>query len=261
MGRKYFVNSGGNNQGPFELEMIVSKVKENTLKATDYIYIDEKEEWVLICQHPEFTNIFSGQEPEKPVNHTNGKADHHPSEQAEWYVLKDKNRFGPLSFADVVKMLQDKSLFEYDYAWRNGMENWQRIAELADFSHDRIRVLFENAPSSSEVFFRRKFKRTPYECQVVIHDNSKVWKGNTMELSEGGASLVMENAMLLPGQSIYVHFKPGPATKPFNVLCEIVNKRFQKGVKDAGSPLVYGVRFINIHKQDRDDIKMSSSAA
>src|SRR5579863_5244605 len=102
------------------------------------------------------------------------------------------------------------------------MESWKLIAELPDFAPEKIReMLDKNQKTQAQIFHRRRFRRFNYECPVIAHDNAQVWKGKTVELSEGGAGVVMENAMLLPGQNVYLHFKPGDSSKPFNVLCEI----------------------------------------
>jgi hypothetical protein len=175
-----------------------------------------------------------------------------------WYILRGEERQGPFEFTDVVRLLQEKIIFEYDFVWRNGMENWIRIAEVQDFSPDAIRSVLK---ADKDIFVRRKHARLMYECPLVAHDNKSFWPGYTLEISEGGAGVVIENAMLLPSQNIYLHFKPGSHTKPFNVLCEVVSKKYIQNVKDRLDPMVYGVKFINIPKQEKDLIKVLSLQA
>jgi hypothetical protein len=295
-GRKYFVNDGSTNLGPWDVTTIVEKVEALELKATDYLYLDDKDEWVMICQYPEFIETVAAKKTptgkpttaptsrpttttklDAPVPKNTGdvvafgektsvaQRESKPEAQTnEWYVLKGKNRYGPFPFFDVLRMLQEKALFEFDYVWKPGLETWNRIAEVPDFHPDHVRKLFEQQDSETFtplLFFRRRHPRNYYECPVIVHDNAKVWKGATVEISEGGAGVVMENAMVLPGQNIYLHFKPGPDTQPFNVLCEVVSKKYAKGVKDKSTPIQYGLKFINIQKQDRDALKQVTRAA
>jgi hypothetical protein len=257
LNKKFFVNNGGQNLGPFDLEMIFQKVSDEELKATDHIYLEDKDEWILICQHPEFKPIAKVEAPIAELPQETGISND------EWFVLKGKNRYGPYPYAEMIKMLQDKIIFEFDYTWRQGLSNWLRLAEVEEFAADRVRTMIHELGKSSvaEVFSKRKHPRSSYECPVVIHDNTRVWKGKSIEVSEGGAGLIMENAMILPGQSVYLHFKPGPNSKPFNVLCEVVSKRYVKGIKDKNTPIVYGIKFINIQKQDKDELKTLSAAA
>jgi hypothetical protein len=316
--KKYFVNNGGQNLGPYEMDAIISMVDKAELKATDHVYVEEKSDWVMICQHPEFLARFEKEKPKgklgipgamavppqpsgkgevdtmqpaarglvnevikhvdlthdsdfevHTITHTNTQTQTKKNiavptgtGEQEWYVLKGKDRFGPFSYLDLVHMLQEKSLFEYDYVWRQGMATWARIAESTEFTPDRIRELVAKGDSKvTQVFFRRRHDRWKYECPLIVHDNTRIWKGRTQELSEGGAGVIMENAMLVPGQNIYIHFKPGSQSKPFNVLCEVVSKKYIQGVRVPDAPIVYGLKFINIHKQDRDELKSLQDAA
>jgi hypothetical protein len=301
--KKYFVNNGGQNVGPYEMDDIVARVERAELKATDHVYDETKSDWVMICQHPEFLARVEVKKPlgkmpaPTPDNvsaepsirvaepsikhvdltqdrsmelthtntHTNSKkhiAVPTGTGDQEWYVLRGKDRFGPFAYLDLIHMLQEKSLFEYDYVWKQGMATWARIAESGDFRPEVIRELVANADGrNNNIFFRRRHDRWRYQCPIIVHDNTKIWKGVTQELSEGGAGVMMENALLVPGQNVYIHFKPGSQSKPFNVLCEVVSKKYVKGVKESDAPIVYGLKFINIQKQDKEELKTLQEAA
>jgi len=278
--KKFFVNSNGQLVGPYELPTLLSKVDSGELKATDYMYLEAQDDWVLICTHPKFLATHQAAKPNPlknqsaPVPREMGDSTAfgektvvaqarakptavEPSKETdEWYVLKGKNRYGPFPYLDLLRMLQEKAVFEFDYVWHQGLETWKRIAEVPKFTAEAIREAM-NAQEvlEAQVFFRRCHERAEYECPVIIHDNQRVWKGKSLQISEGGAGVLMENAMMLPGQNVYLHFKPSPHSKAFNVLCEIVSKRYVKGVKNKDAPLLYGIKFINIHKQDREAIK------
>lgn len=181
-------------------------------------------------------------------HHANSESRTTTNPDDEWYVLKWDNRYGPFAMVDVVKMLQDKSVFEFDYVWKPGFESWTRIAELPQFAADQIRGLKSSKmPELSEVFFRRRHARTKYNGSIVIHDNHGVWKGESFEVSEGGAGVIINNALLLPGQKLFLHFKPGDGVPSFNATCEVVSKKYIKGVKNKEAPICYGVKFIEIN--------------
>ncbi len=175
----------------------------------------------------------------------------------EWYILKWDNKYGPFSFLEVVKMLQAKSIFEFDYIWKNGQENWQRIAELSIFEPTQVRNLYDKSedPDIKNIFFRRRHERKNFNGSIIIHDNEHVWKGDAIEISEGGAGIVVNNAMINPGEKIYLHFKPGDSVPPFNAICEVVSKKFSKEVTDRNAPVKYGVRFLKINANSLGLIK------
>lgn len=261
---KFVVNAGGSNVGPFDFATIISKVKGGELNATDQMCEAGQSNWVMICQHPDFASAFQAADtasPSQPTLVSSGGGAQAPDDGSSiWFILKNGERFGPFPYGEIIKMLQDKNLFEFDYVWREGMEEWLRVAELSEFSTANVREYMKGlGREKHDVFYRRKHPRSDYECEVIAHDNSKVWRGKSVELSQEGAAVVMENATLVPGQNVYLHFRPGPSSRPFNVLCEIVSKRYQK-VKNNSSPIVYGIKFINITKSDKDELRSLKAA-
>lgn len=175
----------------------------------------------------------------------------------EWYILKWDNKYGPFSYIEIVKMLQGKSVFEFDYIWKNGQENWKRIAEVSDFDSKNIVKLFEQKedPTVKDSFFRRRHERTTFNGSIIIHDNDKVWKGEAIEISEGGAGIVMQNSLIKPGEKVFLHVKPGDNVPPFNAICEVVSKKFSKDINGREAPVKYGVKFLKIHSAHLDSIK------
>lgn len=175
----------------------------------------------------------------------------------EWYILKWDNKYGPFSYVEVVKMLQGKSVFEFDYIWKNGQDNWKRIAEVDQFDSHKIKALYEQKedPAVKDSFFRRRHERKNFNGSIIIHDNDKVWKGEAIEISEGGAGIVMNNSLIKPGEKVFLHVKPGDNVPPFNAICEVVSKKFLKGVNDREASVKYGVKFLKIHSTHLDSIK------
>ena len=97
-----------------------------------------------------------------------------------------------------------------------------------------------------ESFLLRRFARKRIEQDALIHDNQKAWIGRTFEGSEAGCGIVVRNALLSPGQVIQVHFGAVTDLPPFNALCEVVSKKFVREVRDARTPVVYGLKFLQI---------------
>jgi hypothetical protein len=58
--KTFFVNNGEANLGPFDMPTIVAMVNRLEIRATDHLCVDtEKDEWVMVCQHPDFVAIVS----------------------------------------------------------------------------------------------------------------------------------------------------------------------------------------------------------
>lgn len=261
----FYVSHSGHQMGPYQVQDILQLLTTGTLSPVDYVYDDAKADWVLFLDHEVLAEKVKALKPKAPpkpgpaaVAHVEAHAPtvhkvdvpkHIPAPLAElmgqeWFVLKGENRFGPFAYVDVMKMLQQGVIFEFDFVWYQGLETWSRIAELPAFSKDNVKTLKDTVlPELSEVFFRRRHKRVQYGATVLVHDNKSVWKGKGVEISEGGAGIVMDNALCVPGQQLFLHFKPGDGVPPFNAICEIVSKGFTGEVKDPKAPIKYGVKF------------------
>lgn len=275
MQSKYYVSHSSQQMGPYSVDEIVSLVSEGTLSPLDYIYDESKADWMTFLEHPalgEKVKALKPKAPPKPKEHEREakvhKLEHKRSKNSdiapelqksfdhEWFVLKGENKFGPFAYTDVVKMLQQGAIFEFDFVWHEGMNGWSRVAEVSEFTKDHLRQLKESAmPEISEVFFRRRYRRVNYGGTIIVHDNKKVWKGQAMEISEGGAGVVMENAMLVPGQELYLHFKPGDGVPPFNAICEVVSKEYVSDLRSRTAPIKYGLKFKTLSSETQKFLK------
>jgi hypothetical protein len=261
---KYLVSHQGQESGPHTLEEIVAKVRGKELELFDYIYSEEKQDWVLLMEHTELAAKLKSNKPPRPPQTTEVKAEpiimkpkllpvEAPAQDAhamnEWFLLKGENKFGPFAYEDVVKMLQQKVVFPFDFIWHAGLESWKRVAEMAEFAEENIRTLFNANGKHKDVFVGRRHKRRKFNGRMIIHDNLTLWKGEGFEISKGGVGISMQNALVVPGQQVFVHFTGEGEFPAFNAVCEVVSKKF---VNDA-SPVQYGLRFLSLSQEVQDE--------
>jgi hypothetical protein len=265
----FYVSHNGDQLGPWSQPEITKRLKARELSWNDYVFDSAKNDWVFIMDHPQFTEAYkvasAKPEPPKPkappkqevaeakASKSNDSGLSAPKQDKEWFVLKSENRYGPFSHLEIVRMLQEKNIFEFDYVWNQAMANWKRVAEVEEFGPEKIKALQESGRGEvQEVFFRRRHARAHYGASIIVHNNKKVWKGESVELSSGGAGLVIDNHEFQPGQTLFLHFKPGDGVPPFNAICTIVSKQ----VPAAGSKtLRYGVKFTSINRNIQESIK------
>ena len=257
---RFYLTQNGKPVGPWALNEIIKNLKSNGLAWTDYLYDEAKQDWVLLMDHPALLSHFretggvsaKGATPSPKNPQSKGKPEE-LSNDKEWFVLKDENKYGPFTFVDLVKMLQDKNLYEFDYIWNSGFTNWKRVSECEEFRPEKVRALRGSGhPEIEEVFFRRRHARARYGASLVVHNNQKVWKGESLEISPGGCGLFIENSLLEPGQTLFLHFKAGDGVPPFNAICQIVSKQMST---NGSAQVKYGVKFTSISRQVQLAIK------
>lgn len=254
---KFYLTQNGKPVGPWSSDDILSKLSAKSLSWTDYLYDEAKQDWVLLMDHPSFVGHFrelaNAPAAEDTVVQRDEKPDASFSREKEWFILKGDNKYGPFPFLELLKMLQEKSLFEFDYVWNVKFSNWKRVSECEEFRPEKVKALKDSGHAEvEEVFFRRRHARASYGASLVVHDNKKVWKGESLEISPGGCGLVIDNSGLEPGQNLFLHFKAGDGVPPFNAICQIVSKHSS----EPGQQWVrYGVKFTSISRQVQLAIK------
>ena len=244
---RYIVHHLGNQKGPWSVQEIGERLEKKELEWTDYIFDEQKRDWVMLLDHEVFAEQFKKWR--QPVTSVASKP---PADNGEWYILRDENKYGPFLYLELIKMLQEKKLFEFDYVWnRQKMDSWKRISEVDDFGPEKIRQVKDNGgPDIKDVFYRRRHGRAKYGASILLHNNKEVWQGHSMEVSAGGAGLVIEANDIQVGQSLFLHFKAGDGVPPFNAVCTIVSKHPGKG-----KSVRYGIKFTSISQSIQQALK------
>ncbi|MFP5518488.1 MAG: GYF domain-containing protein [Bdellovibrionia bacterium] len=258
MSSKYHLSIQGNSTGPFTPEEIYAKIQSQNASWTDYVFDDSKNDWIMLLEHPTFAPYLTSyaNKTESPETFTETQPPEHAPTAKAWFILKDGNNFGPFSKLELVKMLQSKQLFEYDFVWHDQMSAWQRVSDCEDFKPESIKALKESGLSEvAEVFFRRRHARAKYGCSLIVHNSKAVYKGKSLEISAGGAGVIIENPNFEVGTSLFMHFKPGDGVPPFNALCEIVNKTQLRNIPHGpNTPVKYGVKFTSVSHEIKESL-------
>ncbi|MGE4132585.1 MAG: GYF domain-containing protein [Bdellovibrionales bacterium] len=271
--KKYKVSQQGQEQGPFALSEIVAKIRAKELELFDYVFDEGQQDWILLMEHAETTAALKSNKPARPAATTttttepkaeaktetaelpptiptkSKKTTGSPHDIHEWFVLKGDHRFGPFEYAEIIRMLQQKVVYPFDFIWHAGLADWTRLTELPEFSTTSVKTLFENGGKKSELFVPRRFKRRQYSGRVIIHDNLTLWKGLGYEISKGGVGITMKNSLVIPGQQVFVHFSAADGWPTFNAVCEVVSKKY---VNDT-TPIQYGLRFISLSQETQEE--------
>ena len=266
---EFYIMKGEQQLGPWSIQDVAARLASNEIAVTDFVFDDVQNDWVALFQCQAFQDYLKTQKPKSAPPKKTDESKSKPKDEAkttvvelkplvkddkdgtlqEWFVQKGQHRYGPFTYLGVVRALQEKTVYEFDLCWKDGMSEWVRIAEHQEFHADRIRQLTGAAKDELGVFTQRRHVRVRFESEVLVHDNRSVWLGRAFEGSAGGSGLVIENATLVPGQTVLLHFAEREDLPAFNALCEIVGKKYTKDVRDSKSPVQYSVRFVKLDAQ------------
>jgi hypothetical protein len=281
---QHHISRNGETFGPWTVAQIAEKLSTGEIAITDFAWDDSLTEWVSLIEFADLksylqtrkpaappvvpkqnqpsSNVVSGSSPE-PTSSSFASAKVVSASMTEddaiqWYVTRGQQKFGPFNFFGVVKALQDKSIFEFDYIWKEGMESWVRLAEHEKFAAESIRTLLqdlEEKKAHGDVFAQRRHARMAIQNDVLINDNQSVSTGRMVEGSAGGTGIIIKNSTLIPGQLIHVHFSSLDGLPAFNAIGEIVSKKFTRSARDQRAPIHYGVRFVKMDPAAEERVK------
>ena len=264
---RYHVARGDTVVGRFQVEDILGRVKGGELDPFDHVFDEVQNDWVAIIVHPafavhkEFWKSYQNVNVAKPVKFNPEKVKPVPEldgGKEAWFVLKGDHRFGPFEYLELVRLTQEKNLNDWDYVWTKRLSKWTRISSLPEFHMETIQHLRESLSvelggTVNEVFFRRRFARAAFEGSILVHNNQKLYRGRSLEMSAGGLSLVLGESDIKVTDTLHLHVKPSKETPPFNSACEVMARRVLNA-GDPKSPVVYGLKFIGLEERVKTEI-------
>lgn len=171
----------------------------------------------------------------------------------EWHVLKGETQYGPYSYEEMIRMIQQNLVYSFDYTWGPHLESWTPLADLAEFSADRLSKLAEK---NVHAFNKRTNERVHCKLPVFVNDQQTLWDGTVENLSEGGALVLMKNPVLLPGNIVHLHFRSrNDKDVAFNCTAEILTKRLVKHRIQHDTGIHYAVKFLSKSASGEQQIK------
>lgn len=277
MSQLFHVARGDSCVGQFSTKEILGRVQRGELDPFDHVFDEAANDWIAIIVHPifaaetDFWNSYRHQNVAKPkklseaIQSIEQRGKNDPAEMVEngqeaWFVLKGDHRFGPFDYLELIRMLQDHSVSDWDFVWTKRLTKWMRLSSLPEFQPEAIKGLRMEMDEKlsrrvNEVFFRRRFARAPFEGSILIHDNKRLFKGRSMEMGAGGLAIQINStdATLKVGDQIHLHVKPSAETPAFNSACDVMSSR-PVSSGDPQSPVVYGLKFIGLEERVRNEI-------
>lgn len=177
-------------------------------------------------------------------------------QQDAWFILRGEMKFGPYQYKVMLSMLQTGELFDYNYIWAPHMNGWLLLGDTPEFSKECLLRLIGGQDQLSDVFKKRGCARARIEVPVYAHNNHRLIDGKTVSISENGALILLNDPLLLPGQSIFIHFASCEVNpESFNVRAEIIRKNYSRERMNVKSGLNYAVRFIQMQDEGLKRLK------
>lgn len=120
------------------------------------------------------------------------------STHTEWFLMYGEQTKGPFSPAELIKMKQNKLVFDYDYVWAKHLKGWTRLAHIEELK----------VTSESPNLNLRKHPRYQVTMDCYLSNPEYAYPGSVKSLSQGGALVLAQHPHFQVGNDVFILTKP-----------------------------------------------------
>lgn len=286
----FYVSHQGKTLGPWELSDLEAELHQGGISYVDYVWAPEVPTWQMLAvyfqdRYPAPTTPPPGVKISTETQTTISVAAPAAAEkkgkmppaispdlkryqqnafdqqfgisnESIWFLYRDKEKYGPYRFLEIVQLLQERKCEQTDFIWKPGMNDWERLRNVAEFSADILARLSNvksfNGINLDTVFIKRQFPRVPYDSEVILHDDRQVVVGSATTISEGGAFVRVARPTHQRGDRLKLHFSAAGVALPFNCIAEVTQVC-------KTEPAGYCLKFIYLEQEDQERIAKYAS--
>lgn len=272
MAESYFIKSGTKTLGPLSEKNVIEALRSGKISLFDLILSQQTQEWVMLMQHPDFSEILeeSGSDtpPEKSDYVAVGLIDEEltfdnsafsgllsPAKEplvdtVYWYKRNQAQQ--ALKYLDVLSQIRDHRLSEDSEISKSPMGPWKKIIDWEEFKPESVSKFrastTENVP---DVNIRRKHARHNSGEVFIIIAQNKGFQALCPDISKSGMAFLIRSSRCQLKESIMVRFAKELDGNKVDARGEIVSIR---KVRISGSDQTfyrYGVRFTHLTENGR----------
>ncbi len=282
----FYVSHCNATHGPVSEDEIFKQLQDNTISFTDFIWLPDQEQWQMLAVHfmekfpaptapPKGVKLSGAAKPAaapaaavvpeakenavpagppdlKKYDKSAFNQEFGISNEQIWFVYRNKEKYGPYRFLEMVHLLQGQKIERSDFIWKPGMSDSERARDVAEFGNDILSKLSDvknfQGVEMDTVFIQRAFPRVPYDSEVILHDDQQVVIGAATTLSEGGAFVQVPNPVHKRGDRLKLHFSAAGVPVPFNCIAEVTQVC-------KTEPTGYCLKFIYLGQDDQKRIQ------
>jgi hypothetical protein len=206
----YYVQKG-NRHGPVAVEVIEAMMKNQELKADDYVWKKGFENWLKIKDVTELqvkTTPDIPVAPEIPAHKEYRLNDLGPDDKVIFIrVGADRGaaptEYGPYSVNLLKRLFKENRINGKTEVFIKGSAGYQLLADLPDYQE-----VFEEVPPMIQEADRRVTERKPFIARLFIQNNKNLYEGVCRDVSVGGMQILTDDFKGKVGEKISINVHP-----------------------------------------------------
>lgn len=243
---QWYVAFGKKYVGPMTAAEVFEKIRGGEISFAHFVLKQGEREWKRICDVP----AFSPSVPEKPkadveldasiqldiearTRMVKGKSESAASpakekkagpppaptasreEEKIWFLYYSDTQFGPFGYSEVVRFLKIGKIHGGVHAWREGMENWQRLERVTEFKPEVESLIAKGEATPTEetekgidANEKRVTPRRPLVARILMAHDDSVITGMCRDISIGGMQVLTDKVPGKAGTRLRLNVSP-----------------------------------------------------
>ena len=209
----YYVQKG-NRQGPVEVDVIMSMITNQELKAEDFVWKKGFENWKKIKEVPELEVKQAPAAPQMPPEIAKL-----PEKEIKLSTLNPDERvifirigadrggaatdYGPFNLKQIKQLFKENRINGKTLAFVTGMRDWKLLADFPEYQE-----VFEEVPPMIQEADRRAAVRKPFIARLFVQNNKSLFEGICRDVSIGGMQILLDNFKGNAGDKISINVHP-----------------------------------------------------
>ncbi|AHI04693.1 hypothetical protein BDW_00915 [Bdellovibrio bacteriovorus W] len=276
MSGTYYIKSGSKNLGPLTEKNVIEALRAGKISLFDLILSNQTQEWVMLMQHPDFSEVLEESGSESVSEDSNYKAVGLIEEELTfdnsafsgllsptkeplvetvyWYKKNQINQ--PLKYLDVLSQIHDHHLHEASEISKSPTGPWKKLIDWDEFKPESVSKFRASSPEDvPDVNIRRKHTRHDSGEIFIIIAQNKGFQALCPDISKSGMAFIVRSARCQLNENIMIRFAKELDGNKVDARGEIVSIR---KVRIPGSDQVfyrYGVRFTHLTENGKSRLE------
>lgn len=265
--KEYFLSNSNNRVGPLSENEIVQGVRSGKISLFDLILNQQTDQWVMVLQHPDFSDIGDSSSDESeskqlvgliadgnftsPAINSKITPQEIPELEPVFWFLKDDPRTA-YNFLQVLSLINNKKVLEHSMVSKNPKGPFRRLTDWEEFS-ESSRESFKKTSTINvpDLKLRRKDPRSPYGKNFLIHSEGRLLRVFCTDVSRSGISILMRTDQFKPQDAVVIKFNDVLVDKNFDAKAVVMSAR-QVRISGHEQPFVrFGLRFTHLTAEGR----------
>lgn len=273
----YYLTTGKLKLGPLSEKDILSGVRSGKISLFDMILNNQTNEWMMLIQHPDFSDLENPSENESSDEHSEdhfavGLISDDISEETQassfvtpenfpiltpvyWYEREHANQ--RLKYLEVLSMIHSQKLSEQSLISKTPHGPWQKIIDWEEFSPKSLenykKISDEKLP---DVHIRRKSPR--FACGkvfVAMGSKNNGFQIFCPDISKTGMAFIVRSAKSDLNENLHIKFQETLTDNKFDAKGIVVSVRKVKLPGAENIYIRYGMRFTHLSESGRKFIE------